>query len=378
MATPSNPALSGPLPVMETAGRLGRLGQVLAEIGDLDGLVVSSLTNIRYLTGFTGSAGLLLVLGGEVTLITDGRYASQSEEQLAASGVTASIEVAPGTKQAGVASAAVEGAGVRRLGLEAAHVSWATQRRYASDWFAGVELEATVGVVEQLRRGKDAGELARISRAAAIADAAFAEIRPMLADGPTETDVALELDSTMRRMGATGPSFETIVAAGPNGAKPHHRPSSRRIRADEPIVIDFGALVDGYASDMTRTVWVDEVASVELRRAVAVVAESQRSGVAAVAAGVDAAEVDRACRVVIAEAGWSEHFVHGTGHGVGLDIHEAPSVAATSTDTLAAGHVVTVEPGVYLPGLGGVRIEDTVVVTADGCEPLTLTPKDLC
>lgn len=363
---------------METAGRLGRLGQVLAEIGDLDGLVVSSLTNIRYLTGFTGSAGLLLVLGGEVTLITDGRYASQSEEQLAASGVTASIEVAPGTKQAGVASAAVEGAGVRRLGLEAAHVSWATQRRYASDWFAGVELEATVGVVEQLRRGKDAGELARISRAAAIADAAFAEIRPMLADGPTETDVALELDSTMRRMGATGPSFETIVAAGPNGAKPHHRPSSRRIRADEPIVIDFGALVDGYASDMTRTVWVDEVASVELRRAVAVVAESQRSGVAAVAAGVDAAEVDRACRVVIAEAGWSEHFVHGTGHGVGLDIHEAPSVAATSTDTLAAGHVVTVEPGVYLPGLGGVRIEDTVVVTADGCEPLTLTPKDLC
>ena len=375
MVTSATAALSGSLPAMNTAERIGRLRDLL---GDVDGLVVSSLTNIRYLTGFTGSAGLLLVLGGDATLITDGRYASQSEEQLAASGVTASIEIAAGAKQPGLASAAVVGAGVRRLGLEAAHVSWATQRRYASEWFAGVELEATVGLVEQLRRGKDAGELARIRRAAAIADAAFAKVRPMLAAGPTETDVALELDSAMRRLGATGPSFETIVAGGPNGARPHHRPSVRRVRGDEPVVVDFGALVDGYASDMTRTVWVDGVASAELRRAVAVVAEAQRSGVAVVAAGVDAAEVDRACREVIAEAGWSERFVHGTGHGVGLDVHEAPSVAATSTDTLAAGHVVTVEPGVYLPGLGGVRIEDTVVVTANGCEPLTLTPKDLC
>ena len=371
-------ALSDPLPAMETAGRLDRLGEAVVQAGDLDGLVVTSLTNIRYLTGFTGSAGLLLLLGGVATLITDGRYASQSEEQLAASGVTASIEVAAGTKHAGVAAAAVERAGVRHLGLEAAHVSWATQRRYASDWFPDVDLEPTVGLVEQLRRGKDAGELARIRRAAAIADAAFAQVRPMLADGPPETEVALELDSTMRRLGATGPSFETIVAAGPNGAKPHHRPTGRRIGRDEPVVVDFGALVDGYASDMTRTVWVDEVVNAELRRAVSVVAESQRSGVAAIAAGVGAAEVDRACRDVIAEAGWSERFVHATGHGVGLDVHEAPSVATTSTDTLAAGHVVTVEPGVYLPGLGGVRIEDTVVVTADGCEPLTLTPKDLC
>jgi Xaa-Pro aminopeptidase len=372
------PALSGHLPAMGTAGRLGRLVEILEEGGGLDGLVVSSLTNIRYLTGFTGSAGLLLVLGSEATLITDGRYAGQSEEQLAAAGVTASIEIAGTAKQAAAATAVVGGAGVRRLGLEAAHVSWATQRRYASDWFPNVDLEPTVGLVEQLRRRKDPGELARITRAAGIADAAFAQVRPMLADGPAETDVALELDSTMRRLGATGPAFETIVAAGPNGAKPHHRPSWRPIRGDEPVVIDFGALVDGYASDMTRTVWVDEVASADLRRAVAVVADAQRSGVAAVAAGVGGAEVDRVCRRVIAEAGWAAQFVHGTGHGVGLDIHEAPSVAATSTDTLAAGQVVTVEPGVYLPGLGGVRIEDTVVVTAAGCEPLTLTPKDLC
>ncbi|MDQ6781864.1 MAG: Xaa-Pro peptidase family protein [Actinomycetota bacterium] len=368
-------ALSASLPAMETAQRLGRLGDLL---GDVDGLVVSSLTNIRYLTGFTGSAGLLLVAGGEATLITDGRYASQSEEQLAAAGVTVSVEIAGSTRQGSVAGAVVTAAKMRRLGLEAGHVTWATQRSYANDWFPGVELEATVGLVEQLRRSKDAGELSRMRRAAAIADAAFAHIRPMLADRPSESDVALELDSTMRRLGATGPSFETIVASGPNGAKPHHRPSSRRVLGDEPVVVDFGARVDGYASDMTRTVWVDGVASAELRRAVAVVAQSQRSGVAAVAAGVAAATVDQVCRDVIGDAGWSEQFVHGTGHGVGLDVHEAPSVAATSADTLGPGHVVTVEPGVYLPGLGGVRIEDTVVVTADGCEPLTLTPKDLC
>ncbi|MDQ6837794.1 MAG: aminopeptidase P family protein [Actinomycetota bacterium] len=378
MPIPSALTLSDPLPAMETAGRLGRLAVALGELCEVDGLVVSSLINIRYLTGFTGSAGLLLVLGGEATLVTDGRYADQSEEQLTASGVTASIGIAGRTKQAALVSAAVAGAGVRRLGLEAAHVSWATQRRYATDWFDGVELEATVGLVEGLRRSKDAGELARIRRAATIADAAFADIRPMLTDGPAESDVALELDSMMRRLGATGPSFETIVATGPNAAMPHHRPGGRRIGIHDAVVVDFGALVDGYASDMTRTVSVEGVVSAELRRAVSVVTEAQRCGVAAVAAGVDAADVDRACRDVIAEAGWSERFVHGTGHGVGLDIHEAPSVAATSTDTLAAGHVVTVEPGVYLPGLGGVRIEDTVVVTADGCEPLTLTPKDLC
>ena len=185
-----------------------------------------------------------------------------------------------------------------------------------------------------------------------------------------------EVEALPRELGAAGPSFETIVASGPNAAKPHHRPGSRTVRRDEPVVLDFGALVDGYCSDMTRTVWVDRVEHPDLRRAYDVVLESQAAGVAAVRAGVEAVDVDRACREVIAAAGWADRFVHGTGHGVGLDIHEAPSVSATSTDTLVAGHVVTVEPGVYLPGLGGVRIEDTVVVTEDGCRPLTFTPKD--
>ncbi|MCU4184814.1 aminopeptidase P family protein [Acidiferrimicrobium sp. IK] len=360
---------------MDTAGRLGRLRDRLGDAG-VDGLVVTSLTNIRYLSGFTGSAGMLLVLPGATVLVTDGRYGTQAPEQIAAAGVDARCEVAPAPDQRAVAAGLV-GSTAARLGLEAAHVSWARQRAFAETWWPDVELVATVGVVEELRKVKDPGELARLAGAAAIADRALAAVRPMLAEGPREIDFAHALDAEMRRLGAAGPSFETIVASGPNGAMPHHRPGARRIERGEPVVIDFGALLDGYCSDMTRTVWDGPLADPVLRRAVEVVAESQAAGVAAVSAGVAAADVDRACREVIAAAGWADAFVHGTGHGVGLDIHEAPSVAASSGDTLAPGHVVTVEPGVYLPGIGGVRIEDTVVVTDEGCTPLTSTAKDL-
>jgi Xaa-Pro aminopeptidase len=180
----------------------------------------------------------------------------------------------------------------------------------------------------------------------------------------------------MRRFGASGPSFETIVAAGPNAAMPHHRPSERRIKPGELIVLDFGAIYDGYCSDMTRTLCVGSPTPDDVR-VVEVVAASQAAGVAAVRAGVSCADVDRACRQVIEGAGWGDRFVHSTGHGVGLDIHEDPRVAATSSDTLQAGQVVTVEPGVYLPGLTGSRIEDTLVVTDDGCYPLTNATKDL-
>jgi Xaa-Pro aminopeptidase len=229
-----------------------------------------------------------------------------------------------------------------------------------------------------LRRAKDPGELARIARAAALADAALASVQGGLADGPTEVEFGLALDTEMRRLGAAGPAFETIVASGPNSAKPHHRPSARPVGRGEPVVLDFGAVFDGYCSDVTRTLWVGELAHAELRRAVGVVAASQAAGVAAVAPGVEGVAVDRTCRDVIAAAGWGDRFLHGTGHGVGLDIHEAPGVGPSSTDTLAVGHVVTVEPGVYLPGIGGVRIEDTVVVTETGCTPLTNAPKELC
>lgn len=361
-------------PPMDVAGRLPRLRERLAESG-CDALLVTTLANVRYLTGFSGSAALLLVLPDELVLSTDGRYQFQSAEQLAAAGVEARVEIGNAAAQREALSAAA--AAVGRLGLEAGNVTWARQRAFDAEWFSSAELVPTENLVEGLRRVKDEGEVARMAAAAGIADAALEAVKPLLAGGVTEADLALALDHEMRRLGATASSFDTIVASGPNGAKPHARPSSRRIEEGELVVLDFGAVVDGYCSDMTRTVCIGEPRSATLARMVEVVAESQRAGVEAVRAGRSAAEVDKVCRDVIAGVGWGDAFLHSTGHGVGLDIHEAPSVAATSGDTLEAGYVVTVEPGVYLPEHGGVRIEDTVVVTGDGCRPLTLAPKDL-
>ena len=360
---------------MDVAARLGRLRPML-EPARCDAVLVTNLTNVRYLTGFTGSAGMLLVRsGGADVLFTDGRYSTQSREQLAAAGVGAEIFIGNVAEQQAALAKAVDSS--CRLGLEATHATWGQQRAFASLLGGGVELVATDELVESLRRIKDAGELARIEAAASIADDALAEVLPRLRDLPTERELGLELDFTMRRLGAADVSFETIVASGPNGAKPHARPSDRRLGAGELVVLDFGALVDGYHSDMTRTVCVGHPATARLSEIVDVVAAAQAEGVEAVRAGVPAREVDDVCRRSIAAAGYGEFFVHGTGHGVGLDIHEFPLLNQLATASLDAGFVVTVEPGVYLPDEGGVRIEDSVVVLADGCRRLTNAPKDL-
>jgi Xaa-Pro aminopeptidase len=360
------------LPAMDVGARLGHVRERFADAG-VDALLVTRLPNIRYLTGFTGSAAVLLVSPEAAVFVTDGRYEEQSHEQLDAAGVSARIEIAP--TAAAQRDVLVPAAGpCERLGLEAHGVTWAQQRTYA-DWFAGAELVPTDGVVEALRRVKEPAEVARIRAACSIADDALAELLPTLAAAPTERDFALELEFAMRRRGASGNSFDPIIASGPNGAKPHARPTDRPIGRGELVVIDFGCIVDGYCSDMTRTVSVGDPGP-EARRVWDVVAASQRAGRDAVRAGVDCVAVDRASRDVIDAAGWGERFAHGTGHGVGLEIHEAPRVAKTASGTLEAGAVVTVEPGVYLPGVGGVRIEDTLVVTPDGAEALTEFPKD--
>jgi len=361
------------LPPMDVPTRLPRLRSEMEGLG-VDALLVTNLTNVRYLTGFTGSAALLLVTGDGALFVTDGRYTTQSQAELAAAGVDARVEV-PATMAGQRDAVAAAAAGCRRVGLEADDVTWAAQQRYATDWFESAELVPTSGVVEGLRMVKDEGEVARLAAAAAIADVAFARVRHRLADRPTEAEFALELDTEMRRLGAADVSFETIVASGPNAARPHHRPGGRTIDDGDLVVVDFGALVDGYHSDMTRTQWVGEPSDTQ-RRMWEVVAEAQAAGVAAVAPGVTVAEVDAACRAVIDAAGWGDAFLHSTGHGVGLDIHEQPRVAATAPEVLAEGWVVTVEPGVYLPEHGGVRIEDTVLVTASGCEPFTRAPKE--
>jgi Xaa-Pro aminopeptidase len=356
------------LPPMDVAGRVDRLRAALT---GADAVLVTRLVNVRYLTGFSGSAGILLVRPDELLLVTDGRYGDQSAEQLAAAGVEARIEVTNTAQRERLAEAV---SGLGRLALEADHVTWSQQRRYADEWFPGAELVPTSGLVESLRVVKDEGEVARIEAAALIADHALATVRPMLDDGLREREFALALDTEIRRRGASGNSFETIVGSGANGAKPHARPGDRRIGAGDLVVLDFGALVDGYCSDMTRTVAVGEPSATQVRM-LEVVTAAQQAGVDAVRAGVSVKDVDKACREVIAEAGWADAFLHATGHGVGLDIHEQPRVAATGDATLAAGQVVTVEPGVYLPEHGGVRIEDTVVVTHDGCRALTHTAK---
>jgi len=388
-AVPTPPAggLDEPMAPLSVAGRLDRARAALATHGDPDerpdALVVTEPANIRWLTGFTGSAGVLLVTGDRALLTTDGRYRTQASEQLAASGVGDATAICIGGVTAQRA-ALVDAVGTDSVvGLEASHVSWTAVRAWETV-LDPRRLVATTGIVEGLRVVKDDGEVARMERAAAIADAALGSVLHLLADagagrGPllTESGFAAALDHAMRVLGAEDRSFETIVASGENSAMPHARPGRRALRPGDPVVVDFGAIFAGYRSDMTRTFCLGGEPTGELATVFQVVLASQAAGVASVAPGVVTGDVDTVCRQVIAASGWAERFEHGTGHGVGLDIHEAPSVGAGSTAILEPGTVVTVEPGVYLPSVGGVRMEDTLVVTGTGSRPLTRFPKEV-
>ncbi|WP_419925887.1 M24 family metallopeptidase [Candidatus Poriferisocius sp.] len=356
---------------MDVAGRAGRVREAAADAG-CDALLVSNLANVRYLTGFTGSAGLVWMGADELVLVTDRRYGSQSATEAGQAGASVRIEITNDSPREILAAAA---AGASRIGLEADSVSWADQRQYA-EWFSTAELIPTTGVVQRCRQIKDDGEIDRIAKAASIADAALAEVCPLLADGPTEKAAALALDTAVRRLGADGSAFATIVAAGPNAALPHIRPTDRPIGVGELVIVDFGALVDGYRSDMTRTLAVGEP-DASARQVYETVRDAQQLGVARAAPGAPIAEVDKACRDRIAASGWADAFIHGTGHGVGLEIHEQPWVRAAADEALQAGHVITVEPGVYLPGFCGARVEDTVLVSNDGPRRLTRSPKEL-
>ncbi len=363
------------LPDMDVAGRLGRLRPLLADAG-VDDLLVTNMTNVRYLTGFSGSAGSLWVSPDRAVLVTDGRYREQAPDEVVAAGVDVDVEITG----AGLPSP-VDGLvrGVDRVGLEADSVSWTDMVRLAGliARETGRDPIPTTGLVESLREIKDGGEVARMATAAAIADRALADVESAFVDGAVESDLAAALDHAMRIGGAADRAFETIVATGPHSALPHARPGDRRVADGDLVVRDFGAVVDGYRSDMTRSLRVGGTGSGPAADLLAVVLEAQTAGLAVVADGVPLAEVDRSCRAVLVDAGLGEAFSHGTGHGVGLDIHEGPAVASTASGSLRAGQVVTVEPGAYVAGLGGVRWEDTVLVTETGHRPLTMAPKSL-
>ena len=358
--------------------RLDRLRLALVA-NELDGLLVTNLTNVRYLTGFTGSAGIVAVTEADVVLTTDGRYRTQAGEQVDAAGIGGRVAIEIGGAEEQRTALLERLAGAARVGLEAEDVTWA--QAVAWQERLGRDAVRSAGIVEALREVKDGGEIDRMRRAASIADDALAEVLPMLAAAATSTleeqEFALALDSAMRRRGAESVAFETIVASGENSAKPHHHPSARRIEKGDPVVVDFGATFEGYRSDMTRTFVVGGLPTGKLKEIFDLVATSQSAGVAAVQPGVITGSVDAVCRDIIAAAGMAERFEHSTGHGVGLDIHEAPWVAAKATAILEPGAVVTVEPGVYVAGVGGVRIEDTLVVTDDGAEPLTRFTKEV-
>jgi Xaa-Pro aminopeptidase len=325
----------------------------------LAAILVTRLVNVRYLSGFTGSNAALLIRADDETpvLATDGRYRTQASQQAPDAEIV--IERACGPFLAGKAAAD----GVGRLGFES-HVVTVDGFDALAREAAGVELVRAAGLVEALREVKDAGEIALLRLACEAADAGLTELvnKGGLRAGRTEREVGRELESLMLDHGADGVSFETIVAAGANSAIPHHRPTDAVLAAGDFVKIDFGALVCGYHSDMTRTFVLGPASQWQLDL-YELVAAAQQAGREAVSPGVALREVDAASRRVIADAGYADCFTHGLGHGVGLEIHEAPGISAAAAGTLLAGSAVTVEPGVYLPDRGGVRIEDTLVVT---------------
>ncbi|MFN8031751.1 MAG: Xaa-Pro peptidase family protein [Mycobacterium sp.] len=359
---------------MTHSQRRDRLADRLAADG-VDAMLVSDLVNVRYLSGFTGSNAALLVFAGDTpaVLATDGRYRTQAARQ--APDLETVIERACGRHL--VARAVADGA--RRIGFESHVVTVDGFDALAKELGdPPAELLRASGVVESLREIKDAGELALLRLACEAADAALTQLVADggLRPGRTEREVGRELEALMLHHGADGPSFETIVAAGANSAIPHHRPTDAVLAAGDFVKIDFGALVGGYHSDMTRTFALGKAATWQ-REIYQLVAQAQRAGREALEIGAALSEVDGAARQVIADAGYAENFGHGLGHGVGLQIHEAPGINSLAAGTLLAGSVVTVEPGVYLPDRGGVRIEDTLVVGERSPELLTRFPKEL-
>ena len=342
----------------------------------VDVLLVTSLVNLRYLTGYTGSNGLALIGPDRRLFVTDFRYIEQAAVE-----VDPSFEQLHTTTSIDLVDAIADqlGSGPVRIGFDDAHVSVAEHARIAARFGDSVSLVATGGLVESLRRSKDAAEIETIARAQAIADAAFEAIlsRPLV--GRTERDVAIDLELEMRRRGASGPSFEAIIAAGPHGALPHAQPRDVEIQAGQLVVIDWGAIVDGYCSDCTRTVATGEIAD-RARDAYETVLAAQIAALDGVRLGADCYAVDAIARDALTAAGLGDRFGHGLGHGVGLDIHEAPTLSAriaAGHDALRLNDVVTVEPGVYLPGEFGIRIEDLCVVTEDAPRVLTSIDKAL-
>jgi Xaa-Pro aminopeptidase len=352
--------------------------QTVIERNSLDALLVTHAHNIRYLCGFTGTSGILLVSLTRSVFFTDGRYTEQARAEVRGPRVV----IARKPPLAAAAEWLMENATrlgrkkPRRLGIESEHLTVAARTQVANLLRSGFRLRETHGLVEQARMVKDADELALIRAAVALGASLFERALEVIRPGVKESEVAAEMEYLARRAGAAEMSFPTIVAAGKRSALPHGRASTAAIPSRGFVVCDFGVILSGYCSDRTRTVHVGRPTS-EARRMYEAVREAQAAAMEMVKTGVGVGEVDREARKVLKGKSLARHFTHSTGHGVGLEIHEAPRIAAGQTEILRAGMVITIEPGVYIADRGGVRIEDMVVVTERGCEVLTPTSKEL-
>jgi Xaa-Pro aminopeptidase len=349
--------------------RLNRL-RVVMQDQKLQALLITNGVNRQYMTGFTGSSGYVLITEAEAYLLTDFRYMTQAPQQAVGYEV---VEHAP--KAMETVRALLNKLGIGQVGFEQFDMTYGT---YAStaEALQGIELKATSGLVEKLRLVKDASELAVMQQAADLADRTFTHILPFLKPGAKELDIALEIEFFVRKNGAASTSFETIVASGERSALPHGKASERILQADEFVKLDYGAYYKSYCSDITRTVVLGKPTD-KHKEIYSIVLEAQLTALEQIKPGMTGQQADAIARDVIKKYGYGDYFGHGTGHGLGMEIHEAPRLSTQGDVVLTPGMTVTVEPGIYLPGFGGVRIEDDIVITDTGNQRLTHSSKDL-
>lgn len=343
--------------------------QAQLEENEIDALLVTKRENIRYLSGFTGSSGVIVITSNSASFITDFRYTEQANDQVKGYDI---IEL--DTSLIKSVADVVSRESIKRLGIEQDAMTVGQYRTYEKE--VDVQLIETSGIVEKLRLIKDESEIKIMKEAAAIADAAYTHIQTFIRPGRTEREVANELEMFMRSKGADSSSFDIIVASGLRSALPHGVASDKVIQTGELVTLDFGTYYKGYCSDITRTLAIGPVSD-ELRQIYDTVLRAQLAGVEGIRAGITGIEADALTRDIIKEAGYGEYFGHSTGHGLGMEVHEAPGLSFRSDTVLEPGMVVTIEPGIYINGVGGCRIEDDVVITEDGCYLLTQSPKEL-
>lgn len=357
---------------MNAAEFANRRRHILSDLPEskVDCFIVSGLANVRYLSGFTGSNALLLLAAGTATLYTDPRY------EIQASGESdCRVQVVKGLLHA-AAMKQVKRKGWKRIGFEPGRIAYGSFAELQSQLPAGASLVPTAYLVERRRMVKSQAEIDLIKRSVLTNSAAYEKAISRLKSTMKESDLAAEIEYQMRRLGAEKPSFETLVASGPRTALPHAQPTSNRLMNNQLILIDMGALQSGYCSDMTRMLHLG-APSPKSKKLYRAVLEAQRAAIDSVRENTTAAAVDRKARAVLKSYGFEKYFVHSTGHGLGLEIHEPPRLGKRDKTRLQAGMVVTIEPGAYIQGFGGVRIEDTILVTTNGCEILTPTSKEL-